>query len=331
MSFLESSAVRPKTEEQYHRAAFAFVGYCRENGLPLASDAEIDEALTEYFGELYHEGVMAAEGQKILAAVGHYAPRFGKNGGGALPRSRRALQGWHRLRPPQQRLPLPKSFAYAIVGSLLARGEVSMALRVVVSFSAYLRPCEARVLLVKHLVPPMTESGRQAPWGLLLHDSDTGIPGKTGVLDDSVLLDDLVHLNPIFEVMRGARPPEEKLFPTPELHFKMVFDEVCRKLLLAPLQPCLYALRHGGASEDLRSRARSPLEVQLRGRWRTATSLRRYGKASRLMTQSAKVPSDVARFGISTQRHLLSMIMKASVNATRPRDFRAKDERRGLE
>lgn len=156
-----------------------------------------------------------------------------------------------------------------------------MALRVVVSFSAYLRPCEARALQVRHLVRPMPESGRDEPRGLLLHDADVGVPGKIGILDDSVLLDNLTHLNPFFELVWRTRRPEEQLFTDSEGAFRSTFDAICHELMLSPLQPCLYALRRGGASEDLRSRSRSPLEVQHRGRWRTVASLRRYGKACR--------------------------------------------------
>lgn len=45
------------------------------------------------------------------------------------------------------------------------------------------------------------------------------------------------------------------------------------------------------------------------------------------MTQSAKVPSDVARFGVATEKNLLRLVMAASVGATPPRDFRATAER----
>ena len=47
---------------------------------------------------------------------------------------------------------------------------------------------------------------------------------------------------------------------------------------------------------DAQSRRRTPLEIQLRGWWKTAASLRRYAKATRLMTQAAKIPKAVLDF-----------------------------------
>jgi hypothetical protein len=42
------------------------------------------------------------------------------------------------------------------------------------------------------------------------------------------------------------------------------------------LMPCLYSLRHGGASFDQTARARPALEVMLRGRWMRGADVRRY-------------------------------------------------------
>ena len=104
-----------------------------------------------------------------------------------------------------------------------------MALCLIISVFAYILPCEARALLVRHLVPPPAHGGvgvpaagglnRQEPgswmfspaaaWGLLLHDADLGVPGKTGILDDSVLLDNPVHLNPLFQLIREFRAVDQ--------------------------------------------------------------------------------------------------------------------------
>lgn len=116
-----------------------------------------------------------------------------------------------------------------------------------------------------------------------------------------------------------------QLFSDSELAVRKVFEAISEELMLAPLQPCLYVLRHGGASEDLQCRARSPLEVQARGRWRTLASLRRYGKASRLMSQGAKVPTDVAQYGVKVGSELAKRILAASdTRRPAPEGFRAR-------
>ena len=144
-----------------------------------------------------------------------------------------------------------------------------------------------------------------------MHDTDLGVPGKTGILDDSVLLDNLVHLSPLFQLIREFRAVDQPLFSFDFQDFSARFHKMVPRLGLDPLAPNLYALRHGGASEDLRNRHRSPMEVQLRGRWRTATSLRRYGKATRLMTQLAKVPEQVQAYGTTIENDVLNMIQAA--------------------
>ena len=331
LTFLETASVAPTTQTQYVHRARQLVEFCRMNFYTWENDMELDRVLVEMFTELYYDGADSNEGEKMIATVGYFFPQFSKGGAGGLPRTLRALKGWRKLCPPQQRLPLPRSILFAMVGCLLMDSEVLMGLCMIVSFFAYLRPCEARALLVRHLVPPPKYGGlgvpapgglnRQQPsswafapsaaWGLLLHDAGIGVPGKTGVLDDSVLLDNLNHLAPLFELISRYRAPGEPLFNFDYHAFSNKFQEIVVRLKLEPLAPNLYALRHGGASEDLRNRHRSPLEVQMRGRWRTSTSLRRYGKATRLMTQLDKVPPEVQQYGLEIELGLIGHMTAA--------------------
>ena len=58
-----------------------------------------------------------------------------------------------------------------------------------------------------------------------------------------------------------------------------------------------YDLRHAGASEDLLTKRRSELEVQLRGRWRSVMSLKRYGKPGQSSAMMQEIPTHVIRYG----------------------------------
>ena len=111
------------------------------------------------------------------------------------------------------------------------------------------------------------------------------------------MLDDLSHLHDVFLFIKAGRDPEAALFSFTAPELRRVFADLTVRFGLQALQPNLYSLRHGGASEDLSSNKRPALEVQLRGRWRTTTSLRRYGKTTRLMTQLAKVSPLVSQYG----------------------------------
>lgn len=268
---LEMRAVRRGNLEHYHRERiWTVVEFCRRHRRAWTCDQEMDHTLVELFQEMYDDGAKADEGGKVLSSLAHFMSHFSRKGAGFLPRAASALKGWRALSPSQQRLPLPRLVMLAIAGRLLRESDVAGALMMVVSFIACLRPYEARQLLVRHLAPPSTASSNQA-WGLLLNDADLGVAGKTGITDECVLLDDLAVLAPMFK-LRSARAPDSRLFEVVHSRFQRRFAAACAELGLEPVKPSLYALRHGGASEDLSSRRRSPLEVQLTGRWRTMLS-----------------------------------------------------------
>ncbi|CAK0869877.1 unnamed protein product, partial [Prorocentrum cordatum] len=85
------------------------------------------------------------------------------------------------------------------------------------------------------------------------------------------------------------------------------FSSACQALKLSSLRPHLYSLRHGGASDDLTGR-RSPVEVQRRGRWAVASSMRRYGKEGSLLDEMARVNADVFAFGALVEANLSSLL-----------------------
>eukprot|EP00973_Karenia_brevis_P019905 2730343-Karenia_brevis.AAC.1 len=123
-----------------------------------------------------------------------------------LPRSQRALQGWSRLVPPGQRLPMPKFMAYAIAGMLALRSQSSMAVWILLTFAAYLRPSESMRLVGRSLVPPVPMLSNQ--WGLIVNDAFSGVAGKTGLTDESVMISD-GRLFPVLESLKRTRGPEE--------------------------------------------------------------------------------------------------------------------------
>ena len=200
---------------------------------------------------------------------------------------------------------------FAICGGLLHERQVLMALRMIISFYAYLRPCEATALRVKHVVAPNPGMAPQI-FGLLLHDQDEGVPGKTGLYDDAVMLDNTLFLNDCLQLMLLTRHPEEMLFPFRVEDLRDKLNELSDRMGLAPLQPNLYALRHGGASEDLRNRQRPALDVQLRGRWKTSNSLRRYAKTTRLTTQLNKIDRRVVEYGTVIKENIVTFITQAA-------------------
>ncbi len=75
-------------------------------------------------------------------------------------------------------------------------------------------------------------------------------------------------------------------------------------LRLDRLRPHLYSLRHGGASEDMLSGRRTAEQVQRRGRWAVASSMKRYAKEPKLLAELQHVSTDAFIFGQLAESNL---------------------------
>ena len=109
-------------------------------------------------------------------------------------------------------------------------------------------------------------------WGLLLLPIDLGRPGKTGQFDESIVPDNLSGLDVLFRLLLSDSRDATTLWPhTPE-QFIAMWNQVVVELQLQPLNPCRYALRHGGAWEDVLCHRRLLVDVKRRGRWVSDTA-----------------------------------------------------------
>ncbi|CAK0847713.1 unnamed protein product, partial [Prorocentrum cordatum] len=99
------------------------------------------------------------------------------------------------------------------------------------------------------------------------------------------------------------RVPAGTRLPLP----KAVAMAVC--LLLVEVSDHLHCLRHGGASDDLLSRRRGAFQVQVRGRWASVKSLKRYGKETKLLSEISSVHGDAFRLGHLMLEHFWTVVM----------------------
>jgi len=67
-------------------------------------------------------------------------------------------------------------------------------------------------------------------------------------------------------------------------------------LLRLPRVPVLHQLRHGGASYDYMEKNLSLAEIQVRGRWASERSTRRYQKSGRINEQLAELETGTLAF-----------------------------------
>ncbi len=136
------------------------------------------------------------------------------------------------------------------------------------------------------------------------------MPGKTGLFDEAIPLDDEVctQLHEFWGMLVQGRPRNAYLWPDDGPTTTLEFNSAARELQLDDIQPCRYGARHGGASEDLTTHRRTPLGVKRRGRWATDSSLRRYGKETRLLAELAKVHPEVLRYGREIDANLVPIL-----------------------
>ena len=312
LSYLEQHKVTDATLADYTRRVREFVDLCLLRGYNWVRDEELDSVLVAIFDELFWKNRPSSDAEKLLAAVKFVLPRFRRLGAGALPRASAVLVSYSKHKPPNQRLPLPWIVLMAICGVFLVRQHLLSALKMVLSFRAYLRPGEADRLLVKCLIRPNPQAGfPYDKWGLLLHPQECGVASKVGLYDEAIPLDDAVcmSLAPCWELLTSHRPPDDLLFKEDGVETTLHFNEAAQSLHLDNLRPCRYGARHGGASEDLLSHIRTALAVKRRGRWSDDRSLKRYGKETRLLTELNKVPEDVLRFGREVSESIVDLFL----------------------
>ena len=173
-----------------------------------------------------------------------------------------------------------------------------MGLYLWVMYKTYMRPGECRGLLGCQLIPPTQAAGKAFGfWAILLHPTELGVPGKTNLFDESLVWDTDPWAGELFNMLKSLSGEDGKIWPFDHDILLAIFQLAARALRLDPLKPCLYAIRHGGASDDLLQKKGSFLEVKQRGRWAADNSLKRYGKMARALSELAKVPTATIQFG----------------------------------
>ena len=285
LSRLAARRVRPATELSYLRALTMLLGWLRLKALPEWTALLWDDALVDYAEWTFDRGMGREAFSRTLCAVAWGEPALGGPVRRLFPSAHASLAGWRRLQPGHSRPPLPRALALALAAVLAAQGKPDSGLCILVAFECYLRPSEATTLLAKQLVPG---SGRGAgvlrfPL-LILHPEELATSSKTGEFDSTVAFDLPRHhwIGRAAVRLQALRRGDEPLFRLSYPQLLADFHAASQYLKLGDLGFTPHCLRHGGATHDRAEGCRSLLEVQRRGMWRAASSVRRYDKAGRL-------------------------------------------------
>ena len=157
-----------------------FKTFCAAQKLPQRKAADVDWALLLFVNQAFLEGWDVSEGVKTVAAVTDYRPELCARR--ALPRTRRAMQGWRNLDPGVARPPLAWPLIALIALQMAENGRVFECLAVLLMFVAYLRPGEIFGLRRRELVKSVLLG---PTWAINLHPSEDMQTSKTDVNNES--------------------------------------------------------------------------------------------------------------------------------------------------
>ncbi|CAK0793960.1 unnamed protein product, partial [Prorocentrum cordatum] len=163
------------------------VDYVDECKLNTDKVQDFDVAIVSFMTHMYMLGYDAGIGQKLIATVVFFQPRFGKLGDLSLPRTWRAARGWAKLDPPRSRQPLTLPTVAGLAALLAYEGHLYMAIWTIIAFCTYLRPGSMMQLTRGSLVPPTVKVDTM--WRVLAHRSDLHQVSKVGTQDDTILWD----------------------------------------------------------------------------------------------------------------------------------------------
>jgi hypothetical protein len=286
LTLLEERSISCEVQHQYQGHLNRFKNFCHAQGLEWPP-SRCDEVLADYLDLEFLDGKSSTEGEKLVAAIEFNLIKWR----GHLVRSRRALKGWRKERPPGSRLPLPRLVCYGMAMVLWGQNKKLEALKLLLDHDTYLRPGESIDLKGRDIVIPVRGAGKQYLfYAVIVRNSLDGHADKVGVYDNTVLLNSpgrqfigaLLH-----QRVKQLKSMEDLVFPFTSAKYRDAFTQSGAALGIPGLHP--YQTRHGGAAEDLNGGERDHAQVKARGRWMTDTSVRRYTKTGKIQQMMSKL------------------------------------------
>eukprot|EP00929_Paragymnodinium_shiwhaense_P065836 TRINITY_DN32988_c0_g1_i1.p2 TRINITY_DN32988_c0_g1~~TRINITY_DN32988_c0_g1_i1.p2 ORF type:complete len:401 (-),score=73.86 TRINITY_DN32988_c0_g1_i1:8-1210(-) len=335
-SLLENIVPSEATEKMYIDLVTKFNAWLVTHQLAPMDAANVVTCFLDYLDTLFLEGFPYAEGSKTWAALQHLVPELRLLAAGLKERVHRALKGWAKTSPAGARLPPSENHVLAIVLDLLWDAKVAgdqkyfnVAVAAFLQYLSYNRPSEHLNITAQCVIPPVESTLKHHQFWALILNPKTGEgskPGKTGERDESVLLDHPIWtwagrlLQPL---LRKALKKDENtlifdISYAEYAHFiKIASEHIQRAGERVPhVEP--YSFRHAGASNDLLGKIRTLEQVKARGRWRSDSSVARYGKAARAQQQAHLLPATVLDFVIAMRPKLENIMLKRLEALPRP-------------
>jgi integrase len=285
--YLSKRSISTATAEIYTEAVAEFKEWCKIRQLAWTPVTQLDITLSRYFDFLYFIGEDISPAGNTLFGI-MWDLKLPKDRS-LLPGARRSLAGYRKLVPARSRDPIPIEAVFLLIQWLLKDLtnliHVLVAIVMILSFDAYLRPGEAMRLTTGDVVKP---AGKRYPrWGLILGTVDK--PSKNREVDDTVFVGgapERLWLQVLLSTVVGQCMAKSSLFAPLTLGiYEQTFSKAVKACGLEVLKLCPHSLRHGGASDDFYHDHATLLEIQHRGRWKSPASVKRYSKKGKLQRQ----------------------------------------------
>lgn len=203
---------------------------------------------------------------------------------------------------------------------LIVMSMMRVSIGVALAADAYLRPSELLELKRASFVPgrPGLKGGHRFMSLLMFPSTDEAV-SKAHQFDESVLLDS-PQRQWITEGILRCLPSiktDETFVGLPYAKFLEVFTKAAARAGLEAWQVTPHVLRHTGPSSDYLDQVRSLGDIQRRGRWASATSVRRYERSSRVVARLRLLPESTVRFLEQAHREVPDMVARG----VRPSDL----------
>ena len=283
------------TRTAYGRVLAALLSYVSAHGLPFATGNDVITAAAAFMGSRIRRGYAAASGQQLHSALSIAYPALSAH----LRPLHRGIRGWAKLCPTVKRPPLVRPLAVAMAMWLVRSGHPAIGAAILLAHHCYLRVGELLRVRIWHVVGP-----RSPRTGFTNRYAFVHIPhAKTGDMQDVEVTDPhVVWITAVAMCAARERACDDNglVFPCAQHTFRKRFAESAAALGLPPsIVP--HSMRHGGATHDHASGARTPAEIQTRGRWRSDKSMSYYVGQMRSALATLRVPPASVSYGAAIQ------------------------------
>lgn len=325
--FLRELRVTKSTKDKYSNvlSALALHNHTTVDLLMLEMPEVVDAYAESYVEHRFLCNGDRSDAGYVIAAVAYFFV-WSLRDPQVLPLTKAAVQGWKRHEPDSARLPCPWIVALMISRWLALQQDAAMlqsARAVVLQFDLMARPSEIVGVMTKAVcLPRHRHSGAYSTAAVVFAPSDEVLPlegmqpavlTKASEQDDTVAIDCNSFVGVEFVLRASVKHAQCQAHPrlfyalTYPLYAKHV--ALASRALLLPFNVSPHMFRHGGASEAVHRQRRSLKEVQVRGRWKAFSSVRRYQKSGRLLHVTQRLTAQMMQDGFAAERSLPSFLL----------------------